>query len=133
MGETQTKEEVLLVTLTREGIGRRLARAREAAGLSQIQVAEYLSVNRESVSYVENGHRPIDLPTLHRLTDLYGVSLSWFLDEDESPDEPVPALVDGIAFRAHDLSARDWETVSWVKRIAMNLDDLNHILDAGGK
>lgn len=121
------------MALTREGIGRRLAQAREGAGLSQIQVAEYLSMNRESVSYVENGHRPVDLPTLHRLTDLYGVSLSWILGEDESPDETVPSLVDGIAFRAHDLSARDWETVSWVKRIAMNLNDLNQILDAGGE
>lgn len=121
------------MAMTREGIGRRLAQAREAASLSQTQVAEYLSMNRESVSYVEHGHRPVDLPTLHRLTDLYGVSLSWLLGEDEAPDETVPALVDGIAFRTHDLSTRDWETVSWVKRIAMNLNDLNQILDAGGE
>jgi len=42
-------------------------------------------------------------------------------------------FVDGIAFRVHGLSAKDWETVSWVKRIAMNLSDLNQILDAGGE
>lgn len=116
------------MTLTREDIGRRLARARQAAGLSQSQVAEYLSVNREAIASMENGHRPLDLPTLHRLTDLYGVSLSSFL----SDDEPVPDHVDGMAFCAHALSARDWETVSWVKRIAMNLDDLHQMLDAEG-
>ncbi len=121
------------MALTREEIGRRLAKAREAAGLSQIQVAEYLSMNRESVSYVEHGHRPVDLPTLHRLTDLYGVTLSWILGEDESPDDTVSPVVNGIAFRAHDFSARDWETMSWVKRIAMNLNDLNQILEAGGQ
>jgi len=119
------------VTMTRECLGHRLAQAREAAHLSRTQVANSLAMTRESVSSVEHGHQPVDLPTLHRLTDLYGVSLSWLLGEDQAPDETVPALVDGIAFCTHDLSPRDWETVNWVRRIAMNLSDLHQMLDVG--
>lgn len=118
------------MALTKEDIGYRLARARETAGLSQVQVAEYLSTNRESVSSLEHGHRSIDLPTLHRLTDLYGIHLAWILGEDDSPVETEPALVNPLAVCAHDLSASDWKTVSWVQRIAMNLNDLNSILNA---
>lgn len=114
------------MALTREEIGRRLAQAREAVGLSQSRVAEYLSINCESVSRMENGHRHVDLPALHKLTDLYGVSLSRIFD-DESSDDTMPAIVNHNAFRAHDLSVRDLETISWITRIAMNLDDLNKL------
>lgn len=116
------------MALTRKEIGYRLAQARKATRLSQTLVAEYLSINRESVSGMENGRRPVNLPTLHRLADLYDVSLSWMLSEEALSDETTPDLVKHLASRARDLSAKDWETVSGMKRIAMNLNDLNQML-----
>lgn len=113
------------MTITPENIGRRLAQAREAVGLSQVQVADYLSVSRPSVLSLEQGHRPIDWPTLHRLMDLYGVDVSWLVS-DAKPT--APALDDGVAGYAPDLSTRDWEMVSKVRRFAMNLNDLNQLL-----
>ena len=113
------------MAITPEDLGHRLTQAREAAGLSQIQVANYLSVSRQSVSSLEQGHRPIDLPTLHRLMELYGVSLSWLVG-DAKPT--ASTLRDGVAGYAPDLSTRDWKTISGVRRIAMNLNDLNQLL-----
>lgn len=118
------------MTMTPENIGCRLAQAREAVGLSQVQVADYLSVSRPSVLSLEQGRRPIDWPTLHRLMDLYGIDVSWLVS-DAKPT--APTLGDGVAGNAPDLSTRDWEMVSKVKRIAMNLNDLNQLLGTEGE
>ena len=118
------------MTMTPENIGCRLAQAREAVGLSQVQVADYLSVSRPSILSLEQGRRPIDWPTLHRLMDLYGIDVSWLVSDAKSPTH---ALDDGVAGNAPDLSTRDWEMVSKVKRIAMNLNDLNQLLGTEGE
>ena len=49
------KREILRMTVTTETLGRRLAEAREAAGLTQAQVGASLKVLREWVSSLEQG------------------------------------------------------------------------------
>lgn len=109
-----------MADLTYEEVGRRLAYARSHAGFTQQQVAEYLEINREQLSYVENGRRPVDLLALQRLADLYGFSLSYFVASD---GEPAPRAA-VVAFRTDSVSPKDLEVISWVKRLAMNLDFL---------
>jgi len=67
-------------------IGQRLARARRLAGFTLQQIAAYLDLNREQVSDIETGQRPIDLPTLQRLADLYGFELNDFLQDTPNPE-----------------------------------------------
>lgn len=51
------------VVFTAPDIGRRIAAARKARGLTQVQLAERLDVNHRSVSRWETGRRlPTDLP-----------------------------------------------------------------------
>lgn len=112
------------MALTYEAIGQRLKTARDNLGLSQHQVADYLKVNREYISYYETGKRPIDTLTLSKLANLYGYSLSYFLCLDDLTSKPLVSA----AFRAQDLSPGDLNTIAWVKKFTSNLSLINKML-----
>lgn len=61
----------------RTEIATRLRRAREAAGLSQGQVARRLDLHRPTVSEIEAGRRRVTADEVARFADLYGVSAEW--------------------------------------------------------
>ena len=65
-------------------IGRRLAVAREAAGLSQAQAAQALEVPQSRVAKVELGLRHLQFVEGLRLADLYSVS-PRYLDPNAPP------------------------------------------------
>lgn len=73
-------------------IGRRIADAREATGLSIETVAEYLDVDATDVSGIEAGTRRLDLDTLIRLADLFGRSPEYFLSGRDDPDHRISLL-----------------------------------------
>ncbi|HEX2049867.1 MAG TPA: XRE family transcriptional regulator [Actinomycetota bacterium] len=68
-------------------IGRRVAEARRAVGLTQEDLAEALGLDRTAVSKVESGKREIDSLELARLSRVLARPIDWFLYED------APALV----------------------------------------
>lgn len=57
----------------------RLREAREASGMTQVQVAERLGKPQSYVSKVENGERRIDPVELQRFAELYRWDVGWFL------------------------------------------------------
>jgi transcriptional regulator with XRE-family HTH domain len=59
------------------GLGNRLRQAREAAGLSQEQVARLLHLPRPAVTEMENETRKVSAGELKELTEHYKVSLDW--------------------------------------------------------
>jgi len=107
-------------------LGRKLKRARENCGLTQSQVAAYLGVKREQISYYENGTREIDLVTLSKLADLYGYEVEYFLAGDSAADDQQHV---SLAFRAAGLTEKDLEVVARAKRFAMNLAWLDRLLE----
>ena len=69
----------------------RLRAAREAAGLSQGQVAKLMNMHRPTISEMEAGNRRITADELAKLADLYDTKLSWLLGdapERASTDDP---------------------------------------------
>jgi len=69
----------------------RLRAAREAAGLSQGQVAKLMNMHRPTVSEMEAGNRRITADELAKLADLYDTKLSWLLGdapERAATDDP---------------------------------------------
>lgn len=62
-----------------ERLTKALRAAREAAGLTQAEVAEQLGVYASFVSKVESGERRIDVVELSHLCRVYGVELVAFL------------------------------------------------------
>lgn len=63
-------------------LGRRLKLLRVACGLTQRDVAAYMGVSRVAVGYIEQGRRIPSLPILHRLAELYGMTVSELCDVD---------------------------------------------------
>ena len=105
-------------------IGKRLRAVRESSSFTQEQVASYLNVKRESISYIETGARPVSTVMLRKLADLYGYRLSYFLEESVEEESPQVA----IAFRVSDLGVDDLPVIVQAKRIALNLDSLYGLL-----
>ena len=64
---------------TRTEIAQRLRRAREAAGLSQGQVARKLGLHRPTVSEMEAGRRRVTAEEVAQLAELYGVNSEWIM------------------------------------------------------
>ena len=71
----------------RKQIASRLRLAREAAGLSQGQVAKKLSVHRPTISEVEAGRRRVSAEELVQFADLYGVDVQWITSPEGSQVE----------------------------------------------
>jgi transcriptional regulator with XRE-family HTH domain len=46
---------------------------RKQRGMSQVEVAEWLGIDRKTILRWENGHTTMTVPELRTLTDLYGV------------------------------------------------------------
>lgn len=105
-------------------IGKRLRTVRESTGFTQEQVAKYLDVKREIISYIETGARPVSTLMLRKLADLYGYKFSYFVDESVKEEGPRVSM----AFRVSDLSDSDLPIIAQVKKIALNLDSLYKLL-----
>ncbi|MTD15430.1 helix-turn-helix domain-containing protein [Nakamurella sp. YIM 132087] len=68
-------------------LGRRLAEARELAGMTQDAVARELKLDRAAISHLERGDRNLRVPELVTLAQLLGRPLSYFVEP------PVQAAV----------------------------------------
>lgn len=83
---------------TTDALSRRLREAREEAGLTQQQVADWLGIRRPRVVEIETGKRAVKSDELARLATLYGRSIAWFtLGKPAAQD-----LVAAALFRAGD-------------------------------
>jgi transcriptional regulator with XRE-family HTH domain len=85
---------------TREQIAARLRSAREAAGLSQGQVAKLLKWHRPTVSEVEAGRRRVAGEELAQFASLYCVSVEWLTTASAETDPTE----DRILLAARELS-----------------------------
>ncbi len=70
----------------KEKIALRLKEARVLSGLSQIQAAEKLGLQRPSISEIESGKRKVSADELIRFANLYKVDMLWLLSQDNEDD-----------------------------------------------
>ena len=63
-------------------LGRRIRLAREAASLSQDDVAKHLELSRSAISLIEGGKRKVDSLELQRFSNLVGKSIEEFFTEE---------------------------------------------------
>ena len=85
---------------TKAEMAARLRTAREAAGLSQGQVAKILDLHRPTVTEIEAGRRKVSGEELTRFAALYRVGVEWLAG---SPNE-MDAAEDRILLAARELS-----------------------------
>lgn len=96
-------------------ISERLKRLREANFFTQNQVAEFLGVSRECVSFYENGLREIPLDKLIKLATFFGVEVEDFIEDGDTYNEELT-----LAFRQDKLSSADLESIYSFKKIIKN-------------
>ncbi|MEX0803153.1 MAG: helix-turn-helix transcriptional regulator [Candidatus Binatia bacterium] len=84
----------------REKIGERLRAAREAAGLTQGQIAKKLGIHRPSISEIEAGRRRVSAEELAEMASAYGIQVGWITgnEAETSPEN------DKIVLAARQLS-----------------------------
>ncbi len=104
-------------------IGRNIKSYREKLQLNQDQVANWLGISREMVSYYESGKREIDLAKLESLAELFGIELINLIEEDS---ELISADL-AFAFRSDDISEEDLEQISQFRRIIKNYLKMKHM------
>lgn len=96
-------------SVDRKELGARLREAREYVGLSQDEVARYLSIPRTALSHIETGQRRVDALELKKLAQLYKRPVGYFTGEEKIGEE-LPTDVEHLARTAFDdLSSRDRE------------------------
>jgi transcriptional regulator with XRE-family HTH domain len=97
-------------------IGQNIARLRKRFGMTQESLAEYLNINRVSVTHYENGERTIPIDVLHRLADLFGIELLDLIEEN--PDQTIANVA--FAFRADQLQTQDLQGIADFRKIVKN-------------
>jgi transcriptional regulator with XRE-family HTH domain len=97
---------------------------RENGGFKQEDIAKYLGVQREVISYYENGSRKVPLNNLEKLAELFGVSLLDLLEENTDLTKSKAM----IAFRANELKPEDLENIAKFRRIVSNYLKMINIL-----
>ncbi|OWW21859.1 helix-turn-helix domain-containing protein [Noviherbaspirillum denitrificans] len=68
---------------TAQRIGKRIRQFRAALGLTQAQLAEQLEMDDMTISRFETGLRAPSLDQLERLSAIFNVSISHFVDEND--------------------------------------------------
>lgn len=68
----------------------KLVSLRKANGLSQIELAEKMNVSRQAVSRWEVGASVPSIENLKFLSELYGVSIDWLINEETEEAEKKP-------------------------------------------
>ncbi len=92
----------------RDKIAGRVKEARILAGLSQAQVADKIGLQRPAISEIEAGNRKISAEELIQFAELYKVSTSWLLYQD---DENNDQMDEQFKFAARELSKLSQEDI----------------------
>ena len=98
-------------SVDRQRLGARLREAREYLGLSQDEVAKYLSIPRTALSHIESGQRRIDALELKKLAQLYKRPVVYFTGESQA-DAGMSEDVAHLARAAAGLSEGDRRELS---------------------
>ena len=107
-------------------IGTNILKYRNLLELNQQQLADYLGVTRELISFIESGKRDISINNLNNLADLFGIELSNLLEEDNEVQDVNLAL----AYRASDSNV-DLDSIASFKRIVLNYIKLEGLRNEG--
>lgn len=93
--------------ITQHELGRRLKDAREAANLTQEQVARQMDLSRVTISQIEAGKRSVSTIELVNLSHLYGRDITSFLSEQPVERDALAALFRANPDLVEDETVRD--------------------------
>ena len=107
-------------------IGARFKKIREKAGYTREQTAAFLNIDSKVLTDFEAGHTCLNASMLESASRLFGCETCTFLSESE-----YQPFMD--ASQAKELSPEDLDAISKVQQIAVNLQQINRILNTEEK
>lgn len=98
-------------------VGKNFRSWRIKIGYSQEEIANFLGIARENISYFENGERDIPIKHLEKASNLFGIEPDVLFNEDMSVQYTEMAF----AFRNEEETSHEtMENISKFKRIVHN-------------
>jgi len=105
-------------------IGKNIKLFREKNNFTQEEVAKFIDITQEEMSYIENSKREIRITVLDRLSNLFNIPMKYFLMENTTD------LSDSImSFRSDKLDKDTLDTISLINKFASNYINLRKIID----
>jgi transcriptional regulator with XRE-family HTH domain len=104
-------------------IGTNIKSFRDRRGIRQEDLAQFLRVKREVVSYYETGARDVPIDNLNKIADLFGIDLATLLEEDID----IQKVDVAFAFRTSEFSAEDMKVISEFGKIVKNYIKINKL------
>ena len=98
-------------------LGLNLRRAREAAGLSQQQLADRLEIPQTAVSRFENGVRAMPAHFVHTLAQALKVPVEFFYEDETNPLLSAEEKLQELNSELH-ASPKNIHWVYWIYRLA---------------
>lgn len=95
----------------------RLIRLRIKSELTTFDIAEYLGIEEDVVN-IENGKSPLFASVVHELSNLYGVSVTRLM-KDDNYLVGVPSL--------KDCNTKDLRDIAKINMIALNLGQMKEL------
>ncbi len=108
-------------------IGEKVRRLREESKISQKQLALFLCIDQSMISKIESNERSPSIELLDKLSTLFGCPDDCF-ETDSECTSPLH-----FAFRANEISSEDFEAISAINRIALNLREMKLMLGGADK
>lgn len=105
-----------------EVVNKKFSKLRKISGVTQNKLAEYLGVDQSYISKCEKNERQLSLEVLEKVSNLFGCPMEYFTD-DESTFKPMP-----FALRANGIETEDFEAISIINKLALNLREMEKIL-----
>lgn len=115
------------MAITQQELGTRLKAAREATGMTQLQVAQRLDLARSAIAQIEGGNRSVSGIELERLAYLYGRDMRELVREEPVAERSALAAL----FGADPLMAEDEElaeTLRHAVQVGRQLTNLEKLL-----
>ena len=106
-------------------IGVNIKSYRKRMKLKQIDLANFLGVDRAMISYYEEGSRNIPLSRLEKLADLFGVDLYELLEDSNS----TRAVNYALAFRAGEINSNDLYSIANFRKIVKNYTKIKELCE----
>lgn len=66
--------------------GNKIEHIRKDLGISQLKLAELMSISRSAVSQIENGQRKVTAEELRKLAEIFNISVDILLDLEKEPE-----------------------------------------------
>lgn len=106
-----------------EKVRENFKKLRKKINVTQEQMAEYLNLEQSSISKFESGERTISVSNLERACSLFGIHQNDIYKDLKNLNVLSPS------FRKTNLSSSSLEDVSNINKIAMNILEMNEILE----